>query len=133
MRRFFMSVVFCLVSVVAVQAQESEIRGTISGQFEAFRADDFDTAFGFATPSLRTLFQTPENFRRMVTQGYGMVLSPAEVTFLELKGKGGTYWQKVLITDPDGTFHLLEYQMQETADGWRIAGVRILDQGISSA
>ena len=133
MRALFFSVVFCLGWVVAAQAQQSEIEGTISGQIEAFRADDFETAFTFATPRLRDLFQTPENFRTMVTQGYPMVWRPAELRFLDLRGEGGTYWQTVMVTDAQGVYHLLEYLMQETPDGWRIGGVRILDQGTSSA
>ena len=71
-----------LVSFLAVDraaAQQAEIEGTISSQIEAFKADDFDQAFTYATPTLQRLFRSPQNFERMVTQGYPMVWRPAEV------------------------------------------------------
>ncbi len=111
---------------VGASAQQTEIEGTISSQLEAFKADDFAQAFTFATPTLQQLFQSPENFQRMVTTGYPMVWRPAEVEYLELKEYEGSMWQKVQITDQKGFTHLLLYRMQQTDAGWRIGGVQIL-------
>ena len=137
MRKMILSllsgVALSLALSVGVAAQQAEIEGTITSQIDAFRADDFDRAFTYASPLLQRLFQTPQNFERMVTQGYPMVWRPEELRFLDLRGEGGTYWQTVMVTDAQGVYHLLEYLMQETPDGWRIGGVRILDQGTSSA
>lgn len=133
MRRVLLSVVFCLGWAFAAQAQEAEIKGTISSQFEAFKIDDFAQAFTFASPALRNFFRTPENFGQMVTQGYPMVWRPADVQFLELRQVNGYLTQKVLITDQKGAFHVLDYRMIETPEGWRIAGVEILDQGAANA
>jgi hypothetical protein len=108
-------------------AQQTEIEGTISSQLEAFKVDDFAQAFTFATPNLQRLFQTPENFQRMVTQGYPMVWRPGEVRYLELREVAGGLWQKVQITDAKGVTHLLDYKMEETDAGWRIGAVQILD------
>ncbi len=127
MRMLLQAILFCLAGTVGAFAQDAGIKGTIDRQFEAFRADDFATAFGFASPSLQRLFQTPENFGRMVTQGYPMVWRPARVQYLELREQGGIWWQKVMITDKNGAFHVLEYRMEQTGDGWRISGVQILD------
>ncbi|QUJ76655.1 DUF4864 domain-containing protein [Sulfitobacter albidus] len=127
MKTVLHAMVFCVLGAFGAQAQEAEIQGTISQQFEAFKADDFASAFEFASPTLQTFFQTPENFGRMVTQGYPMVWRPAQVMFLELREEGGTYWQKVQITDKKGRFHVLEYRMQQLESGWRINGVQILD------
>jgi hypothetical protein len=127
MKTTFLAAVFTLAAALGAQAQEAAIRGTISQQFDAFKLDDFATAFGFASPSLQQYFMTPENFGRMVTQGYPMVWRPADVDFLELREEAGTYWQKVQITDEAGRVHYLEYRMQQGADGWRISGVQILD------
>lgn len=133
MRTVFFSILFCVGWVFTAHAQEDEIRGTISSQFEAFKVDDFAQAFTFASPALRNYFRTPENFGQMVTQGYPMVWRPADVSFLELREVDGYLTQKVLITDEKGVFHVLDYRMVETPDGWRIAGVQILDQGAASA
>ncbi len=127
MKKGFLAAVFVLGTALGAQAQDADIRATIDSQFEAFRADDFATAFTFASPSLQTLFQTPQNFGRMVTQGYPMVWRPAGVAYLELSERDGTYFQKVEIKDAEGRLHYLEYRMQQTPDGWRISGVQILD------
>lgn len=123
----FAGLVISAFVAVSAMAQQNEIEGTINRQLEAFKADDFETAFTFATPTLQRLFQTPKNFERMVTQGYPMVWRPAEVTYLELSEIGNSYVQKVQIVDAKGYTHILAYQMVEIGGGWRIAGVQILD------
>lgn len=131
MRRVLISTIFGMIFSVltgfAATAQQTEIEGTINSQFEAFKADDFTGAFTYATPTLQMLFQSPENFRRMVTSGYPMVWRPSEVRYLELRERGGALWQKVQITDAKGFVHLLDYKMEQTDMGWRIGAVMILD------
>ena len=127
MKMVFLAAAFLVTGAISAQAQDADIRDTITQQFEAFKVDDFAMAFTFASPSLQTLFQTPQNFGRMVSQGYPMVWRPAVVEYLELREEAGTYWQKVQITDKDGKLHYLEYRMEQTEAGWRINGVQILD------
>jgi hypothetical protein len=127
MRTVISAALVWLMLGIGAQAQETEIRDTISAQFDAFRADDFARAFEFASPQLQLMFRTPENFRTMVTRGYPMVWHPSRVQFLELREEGGDRWQRVMVTDAGGTAHLLDYRMIETADGWRISAVQILD------
>ncbi|WP_050929581.1 DUF4864 domain-containing protein [Aestuariivita boseongensis] len=110
----------------AAQAQGADIEATIGAQLEAFKADDFDQAFTYASPTIQGLFQTPENFGRMVRGGYPMVWRPADVQYLELRETAGFLFQKVMITDADGAIHVLEYQMVELDGAWKINGVRIL-------
>ena len=131
MRTGFMALlggaILALSLTFGAAAQQADIEKTINGQFEAFKADDFETAFTFATPSLRRMFQSPQNFERMVTKGYPMVWRPAEVTYLDLKQEGGAFMQTVQIVDADGKVHLLAYRMEPTAEGWRIGGVQVLE------
>ncbi|MGB5863889.1 MAG: DUF4864 domain-containing protein [Sulfitobacter sp.] len=127
MRMVVIATVMAVLGATFAQAQSDEIRETITQQFEAFKADDFATAFTFASPSLQSFFLSPENFGRMVTQGYPMVWRPADVRYLDLREENGTFWQKVQITDDEGALHFLEYRMQRTQAGWRISGVQILD------
>ena len=98
----------------------------IAAQIKAFEADDFATAFTFASPNIQQLFQTPENFGVMVRRGYPMVWRPAEVRFLELREVAGALWQKVMITDDAGRVHILDYQMVQMDNGWKINGVQLL-------
>jgi hypothetical protein len=131
MRRIILTViVLCLTAVTAPAqiARDPAVEATIQGQFDAFRADDLTTAFSFASPAIKRLFGTPENFGRMVQQGYPMVWRPAEVRYLELREVAGNLWQRVMITDQDGRTHVLDYQMIPTEDGWQINGVQILPQ-----
>lgn len=129
MKTVVLAAVFVVGVAFGAQAQDVEIRGTITQQFEAFKVDDFATAFTFASPSLQQFFQSPQNFGRMVTQGYPMVWRPANVDYLDLREEEGSFFQKVQITDAKGRFHILEYRMMQTPEGWRISGVQILDAG----
>ncbi|MEX0366362.1 MAG: DUF4864 domain-containing protein [Ruegeria sp.] len=127
MRHLFLAVFLSLGLAVSAQAQSDEIEANIRAQIEAFKADDFATAFTFASPSIRDIFRTPDNFGAMVRNGYPMVWRPAEVEFLELRDISGALWQKVRITDADGTVHVLDYQMINLESGWKINGVQILE------
>lgn len=107
-------------------AQGSPIEDTITAQIEAFRADDFATAFGFASKTIQGIFGTPENFGLMVQNGYPMVYRPAEVQMLERRDIAGRIYQRVLVRDGAGRGFILDYQMVETAEGWRINGVELV-------
>jgi len=133
MRTWMMGAALAASMVGAAWAQGPEIEGVISNQIEALKADDFAQAFEFASPSIRGIFGTPENFGRMVTQGYPMVWRPAEVSYLELRKENGSYWQKVRIVDSDGRVHILDYRMLDTETGWKINGVQLLESvGVSA-
>lgn len=123
---FITALILSLMLSVPAGAQQADIQGTIDSQFEAFKADDFATAFTFATPSLQRLFQSPQNFQRMVQGGYPMVWRPADVQYLDLREENGAMMQTVQITDGEGRVHLLDYRMEQTDAGWRIGGVQIL-------
>lgn len=130
MRRMFLAMAVMLAGVAA-QAQEllapdPAIETTIRNQFDAFLADDVDTAWQYASPNIQRLFQTPENFGRMVRQGYPMVWRPAQVEFMDLQSLGGIVVQRVQVIDQAGRTHVLAYQMVETEAGWQINGVQIL-------
>jgi hypothetical protein len=107
-------------------AQEEPIQRTIQSQIDALMADDFATAFSFASPMIKGIFGTPENFGAMVTQGYPMVYRPSNVRMLELRDVAGSLWQRVMVTDAAGRVHMLDYQMVETPEGWQINGVQLL-------
>jgi hypothetical protein len=103
-----------------------QIARTIQNQLDAFLADDVATAFTFASPGIKQLFRTPERFGEMVRTGYPMVWRPADVRYLERRVMNGRTVQRVMIIDQQGGLHLLDYLMIETAEGWQIAGVQLL-------
>jgi hypothetical protein len=106
-------------------AQEEPIQSTINAQIEAFRASDFETAFTFASPSIKQIFRTPANFGSMVVTGYPMVVNPAMVEMQNLRTVAGALWQRVRVTDQKGQAFLLDYQMIEGPDGWLINAVQL--------
>lgn len=124
----FVAALFILAGPVLGQSED--IQGVITNQIEAFKKDDFETAFTFAHPSIQGMFRTPENFGRMVTQGYPMVWRPAEVEYLSLRENGPFLFQDVQITDSAGRVFVLEYSMTLMPDGWRISGVRVLESSV---
>ena len=107
-------------------AQDAPIRETIQNQLDAFQADDLARAFTFASPTIKGLFGTAENFGAMVKNGYPMVYRPAEVEMLELREIAGNLWQRVRITDQAGKGHYVDYMMIETPEGWQINAVQLL-------
>ena len=133
MRALLIAVTMMFGLAIGAKAQDADIQGVIGSQIEAFKVDDFATAFTFASPSIQGMFRTPENFGRMVSQGYPMVWRPAEVEYLDLREEAGALWQRVMITDAKGAVHLLDYRMVETENGWKISGVQLLDApGVSA-
>ena len=107
-------------------AQEGPIQNTIQSQIDAFLADDLARAFTFASPNIKGIFGTPDNFGAMVREGYPMVYRPAEVEMLELREVAGNLWQRVRVVDQAGRAHYLDYMMIETPEGWQINAVQIL-------
>lgn len=108
-------------------AEDVAVQGVISAQIEAFKADDFVRAFEFASPTIQDVFRTPENFGAMVKNGYPMVWRPVELRYLEARVIAGQLWQKVLVKDAAGEHFLLDYRMINTAEGWRIDAVQLLE------
>ena len=128
MRNWIVGAVLALGFAGPSFGQGDEIKGVISSQIEAFQSDDFSTAFTFASPSIQLMFRTPDNFGRMVSQGFPMVWRPSDVEYLGLRQDRGALVQRLQVTDSDGRLHVLDYFMVETADGWKINGVEFVKQ-----
>ncbi|MFQ3212099.1 DUF4864 domain-containing protein [Candidatus Njordibacter sp. Uisw_039] len=126
--RYLASIFVLLLFCLPVTASEKEdVQATINGQFQAFLEDDMSRAFTYASPSIRSMFGSPQNFGEMVRRGYPMVWRPAGVTFLEHKETPQGRTQDVQIFDAAGTAHYLRYFVTQTPSGWKISGVQLLD------
>lgn len=122
-----LAVLIGLVPAPPAAAQDAEIESTIRRQIDALQADDFATAFTFASPNIRAIFGTPENFGRMVANGYPMVHRPETVEMGPLREVAGLLWQRVEVTDAEGRRHALDYQMIQAEGGaWQINAVQPL-------
>jgi hypothetical protein len=104
------------------------IQSVISRQLDAFQRDAGVEAFSYASPSIRAMFGTPDNFMAMVRRGYQPVYRPRSVEFAEALSTPRGPIQRVLFIGPDGRAVVATYFMERQADGtWRIDGVT-LDQ-----
>ena len=124
MRHMIAAVLMTLALALPAKANE-DIEKVISSQIDAFLADDFETAFIYASPMIKDIFGTPEKFGQMVRQGYPMVWRPSEVNFLSIDRRGKELWQNVMVRDAEGALYILEYQMIPGEMGWLINAVRV--------
>ncbi len=113
------------LAVPAAAEDGPAIRGVIAEQLEAFQRDDWSGAFAFASPGIRSMFRTPENFGRMVRGGYAMVWRPSAVEYGPLEDGPRGPVQILYLTDADGVRWVAAYEMELVQGAWRIDGVRI--------
>ena len=107
-------------------AQDNSIEKVIRDQLHAFNERDVAGAWEHASPSIKGMFGTPENFAVMVENGYPMVWDNSDVRFLVRTEFESLTRQEVQIQGPDGLFYILDYQMIETQSGWHINGVMVI-------
>ena len=107
---------------------KSAFESIISGQIDAFRAEDGARAYSYAAPMIKQIFPTPEVFMDMVRKGYQPVYRPQSFTFGEAGfSASGRPIQKVTIVGPDGLTYEAIYTMERQPDGsWQINGCAIV-------
>lgn len=110
-------------------AEDSRPSEVIDAQIEAFRANDLDTAFSFASPSIKKIFETPERFGRMVQRSYPMVWRPASVRYGQFTDSDV---QVVFFTDAVGSVFEARYEMIRTETSWQINGVMVRAAGVGT-
>ena len=112
------SVAFAQPGEVAKAAAEP-----IMKQLEAFRRDDYDIAYIFASAEVRRMFDR-EAFERMVKGGYPEIARStfALVSRTEVAPDGHVYIN-VKIRGANGNSIEALYDMVRENDGWRINGV----------
>lgn len=116
-----------LLAAGTASAQDaSSIEDVIVNQLQAFNDRDVAEAWQYASPMIKGMFGTPENFGNMVRNGYPMVWDNSDVQFLDRDGADNITRQEVQIQGPDGLFYILDYTMIQTPDGWQINGVRVI-------
>ena len=128
MRPLLILALLALPSDVLAQdaGDQAAIEAVITDQLSDFVARDVPGAWEHASPAIQGLFGTPENFGSMVRNGYPMVWDNSDARFLELREEGGELRQKVLVDDAEGRGWILDYEMIELPEGWRIDGVLVL-------
>jgi hypothetical protein len=111
----------------------SQFQAIISGQLEAFKADNGSVAYSFAAPMVQQIFPNVESFMAMVQRGYAPVYHNNGYEFgIVTQDALGRPVQQVKITGLDGEHYVAAYSMQQQPDGsWKIAGCTLMKiQGI---
>ena len=132
MFRFLVSIllfVFLLAPAKAENPDRSAFQAVISGQLEAFKKDDGQTAYSFAAPIVKGIFPDAEIFMTMVKRGYEPIYKNTKYVFSDLTTDTlGRPAQHVIITATNGKRYEAVYAMQKQPDGsWKIAGVQMLE------
>jgi hypothetical protein len=115
--------------IAFAEGENPGIEAAITGQMEAFRSQDVEDAFGYASPMIQGMFGNSTRFGMMVEQGYPMVWNNVDVQFLDLQvipNFGGRMVQRLMLRDDLGGFHMLDYMMVPFEDGWQIDGVSLV-------
>lgn len=108
-------------------------RDMIARQIDAFRADDADAAYRFASPSIQRRFPTPSIFLDAVRKGYEPVHRPRAYTFGAAVASHVGPTQEVTITGPDGQPWAALYTFEQQPDGtWRISGCFLRKLGVDA-
>jgi hypothetical protein len=116
-------------------ADKAAFQSVISGQIDAFRAEDGPRAYGYAAPMIKQAFPNPDIFMNMVRNGYQPVYRPQSFTFGEAGfSASGRPIQTVTVVGPDGITYEAIYTMERQPDGsWQISGCAIVRAPDTSA
>ena len=108
------------------QAEFSSMQRVIERQLDAFARGDATMAYAQASPLIQAMFPNQDIFMTMVRQGYGALISPAQVDFLGVEETADGPVFGVKIYARDGSLWLAAYQMVlENSEDWRINGCRV--------
>ena len=123
--------VWCVCLVLATSATGPFAQGTaggaaaidavISRQLEALNKGDGEAAFAIASPSIQSIFQTPQNFIGMVERGFPELRHASGHRLLKLETVEGAVVARVLVESPSGNV-IARYEMIEIDGSWRING-----------
>jgi hypothetical protein len=118
-----------LLALVASPLRAAEpadgIEAVIADQIAAFQRNDVETAFSHASPNIRSMFRTPENFGQMVARGYPMIWRPSSYQWQRLAERGGRWIQTVMFEDQSGQLFEADYIMKQADGVWQIDGVTL--------
>lgn len=104
---------------------EDGIRDAILSQIEAFATDDADSAWIYASESVRQRLQSPLAFLSMVRSQYPVIYRASAIHFGALIPHDGFQVQQVQFEGPSGLLWDSFYTMVDEGDHWAIGGVDI--------
>ena len=128
----FLSLVMLLAAVPARAAPMSdEWQAAITGQVDAFHAEDGAAALGFAGAGFKQRFADPSEFLQAIRAwGYGAIVEARSHSFGAYQVIDADHvMQLVIFTGPDQAIYQAVYQLVREPEGWRIGGVQMMKTG----
>jgi hypothetical protein len=127
-----LALISCALNLSAqgvTDAEAQEFQRVITSQLNAFNADDGAAAYGFAAPTIKRMFPSPEIFMSMVKKGYAPVYRRQSYSFGRIGNEmGGAPTQHVTIVDVNGKTWTALYAMERQPDGsWKIIGCQLVE------
>lgn len=124
---------FMLFSAAPARAAPMSVewQAVITGQVDAFHAEDGTAALGFAGEGFKARFTDPALFLQAIREwGYSAIMESSSHSF-------GAYQiidpdhvlQVVDFTGPDQVIYQAIYQLVREPEGWRIGGVQMVKTG----
>jgi hypothetical protein len=108
-------------------------RQMIEQQIAAFRADNAEAAYRFASPGIQRRFPSADIFLDAVRNGYQPVHRPRAYSFGPAIASHVGPTQEVTITGPDGQPWSALYTFEQQPDGtWRISGCFLRKLGVDA-
>jgi Domain of unknown function (DUF4864) len=96
---------------------------TVMRQLEAFRRDDFDAAYAFASANIKQIFDRP-TFETMVRRGYPEIArSISAIVTGGDAGPDGHIYVRLTIHGANGRSVDAVYDLVQEGSDWRIDGV----------
>jgi hypothetical protein len=102
--------------------EEDAMKGVIGAQIEAFRKNDFKTAYGFAHSGVKAQF-TQADFEKMVRGGFAPMMKPGAAEFALAVVEGREAAVDLTLTAEDGTKTSYRYFLEKEDEAWRITAV----------
>ncbi|MFI5014955.1 MAG: DUF4864 domain-containing protein [Hyphomicrobiales bacterium] len=115
------------------EGDRADSRAVIERQIDAFRRDDREAAFAFASPGLRAIFQDADRFMAMVKNGYQPVYRPKSYAFTGVSETTTGLTETLSIEDAQGQAWTAVYTLEKQPDGsWKITSCRLERAGVSA-
>lgn len=122
-RRWLVAALVLMAAAAHAQSDEKAASEPVLRQLEAFRRNDYDTAYTFASTEIRQLFDRPA-FERMVRDGYPEIADSVRARVAGRRiGADGHVYLLMKIRGANGRQIEALYDMIQEDGAWRINGV----------
>lgn len=110
--------VFLIFASPAVAGDDvAAAQSIIRSQLAAMDRDDAASAYSFASPEIRGMFQEADSFMTMVRRNYAAVYRHKSFEFGESRAESGKVIQVVTIVDAEGVPWQAIYTLGQQSDG----------------